>query len=125
MISASGCRSKWAIAASANASTALQVASDWPSNAVNAGDGAARVAQHFLAGVEIPYRPEQLPHRQGILRGQRQRADVAHECQSRTSPSPCVITVPGITLSRYGLSRSAANSSDVGPSFHIGMIAGS
>ncbi len=69
---------------------------------LNAGDGAACVAQHFLSGVEIPHRPEQLPNRQRVLRGQRQCADVAHECQSRTSPSPCVITVPGITLSRYG-----------------------
>ena len=76
---------------------------------LNAGDGAARVAQHLLSGVEIAHRPQQLPNRQRVLRRQRQRADVAHECQSRTSPSPCVITVPGITLSRYGVSRSAAN----------------
>ena len=69
---------------------------------LNAGDSAARVAQHLLPCVEIRYRPQQLPNRQRVLRGQRQRADVAHECQSRTSPSPCVITVPGITLSRYG-----------------------
>ena len=45
--------------------------------------------------------------------------------RAATSPSPCVIAVPGITLSRYGVSRSAANASDVGPSFHIGMIVGS
>ena len=69
---------------------------------LNAGDGAARVAQHLLSGVEVSHRPQQLPNRQRVLRCQRQRADVAHECQSRTSPSPCVITVPGITLSRYG-----------------------
>ena len=89
------------------------------------GDGAAGVADHFLTGVEPAHQCHQLPERQRILRRQRQGADVAHECQSRTSPSPLVITVPAITRSRYGLSRIAANASDVGPSLHSGMMFGS
>ena len=77
----------------------------------------AGVAYHFLPGVESSHQLHQLPKRQRILRRQRQRADVARlggrrihvAVQVRVSPSPFIITVPGITRSRYGLSRSAAN----------------
>ena len=48
---------------------------------LDAGDGAAGVAEQFLTGVESPHRLHQLPIRQRIVRRQRQRADVAHACQ--------------------------------------------
>ena len=45
--------------------------------------------------------------------------------QVRISPSCCVRTVPGITRSRQGARRHAANSVEVGPSRQDGTIAGS
>ncbi len=84
---------------------------------LHARDRAACVAYHFLPGVESSHQLHQLPKRQRVLRRQRQRADVGclgdHRThvavQLRVSPSPFIMTVPGITRSRYGLSRSAAN----------------
>src|SRR5262245_53894337 len=49
----------------------------------------------------------------------------SQEVQVSVSPTPPSIAVPGMTRSRHGSSRSAANAGDVGPSSHAGTIAGS
>ena len=67
---------------------------------LDSGYQPAGVAQQLLPGVENPHRLHQLPIRQRVLRRQRQRSHVGHACQLSTSPSPFVITVPAITLSR-------------------------
>ena len=55
-----------------------------------------------------------------IARGSRQSGD----CQVRRSPLPSVMTVPGMTRSRQGVSFNAANVSSVGL-VHTGTIDGS
>ena len=70
---------------------------------LDARDGAAGVAYHFLPGVESSHQLHQLPKRQRVLRRQRQRADVkclgGHRIhvavQLRVSPSPFIMTRAG------------------------------
>ncbi len=103
---------------------------------LDSGDRTTGITDRFLTGVESADQLHQLTQRKGgIARRERQPRHVdggrdlvgGHgACQFSTWPLPAVITVPGITRSRYGASRSTANCSEVGgPSFHIGMTYGS
>ena len=59
------------------------------------------------------------------LRARARAAALAQARQLSTSPPPPIIIEPGMSRSRHGSRRSAANAGEVGPSFHGGMIAGS
>ena len=57
--------------------------------------------------------------------GARQVTLAGHARQLSTSPPPPIMAEPGMSRSRHGSSRSAANAGEVGPPDQGGMIAGS